>query len=198
MIGALRKILASLLIGTVALSIGILFWQMELKYVKPTPVPENYQEVFVNTRVYIGDSANTALTKPIFYHFFSTDCACSRFNLDHFNQLKKRFSDQIDFIVVIPAEDDLAEARPYFEGKTQIIRDENNQFALATGVYATPQAVLITTDYQLYFRGNYNRARYCTDPFSNYAQMAVDSLLAHSSPPDFGPLASISYGCGIN
>lgn len=196
--GVLRKVFASFLIAAVALTIGMLFWQMELKYTQPTPVPENYQEVYVNTKVYIGDTANTGLTKPVFYHFFSTECACSRFNLDHFNLLKKNFSNEVDFYVVIPADEDISEARPYFEGETRIIQDQNKEFALATGVYATPQAVIINTQNQLYFRGNYNRARYCTDPFSNYAQMALDSLIALKPAPEFGPMSYISYGCGIN
>lgn len=179
-------------------ALGAIFWHLELKYTQPTPVPENYKEVYVNDLVYIDDTLNAPLNKPVFYHFFSPECPCSRFNLKHFNLLKKLYGSSVDFYVVIPEEDDIAAAREYFEGETRIIRDVNQKFAIMSGVYSTPQAVIIGTDHRLYFRGNYNKARYCTDPLSNFAQMAVDSLMSHAPAPNFGPLSYIAYGCGIN
>ncbi len=193
----LRKVFASTFLLLVSASIGMLFWHMELIYTQPTPVPEGYKEVFVNDFVYLDDTLKPELSKPVFYHFFTTTCPCSRFNLTHFNELKKQYSTLVDFYVVIPAEDDISDARRYFEGETQIIRDTNKQFAIRTGVYATPQAVLINTDHRLYFRGNYNKSRYCTDPFSNFAQMALDSIRLSAPAPDFGILAQVAYGCGL-
>lgn len=194
----LRKITAGAFIVLVIVTIGALFWWTEVQYLLPTPVPEGYQELYVNEKVYVGDTISSKLDRPVFYHFFTTNCPCSRFNLSHFNSLRRNYGDSVDFIVVIPAEDDIAKARPYFEGKTRIIRDVNQEFAVALGVYSTPQAVLITPDHKLYFRGNYNKARYCTDPLSNFAQMALDSLHSGAHPPEFGPLSSIAYGCGID
>ena len=193
----MRGLIAALFLLVVAVCIGMLFWHAELKYTQPTPIPNDYVEVYVNDKIYIDDTTKTPLVKPVFYHFFTTSCPCSRFNLDHFNLLKKRYSDVLNFYVVIPAEDDLAEARTYFEGETKIIKDPERKFAIASGVYSTPQAVIIDTDHRLYFRGNYNKARYCTDPFSNFAQMAIDSLVSKANAPKFGPLSSIAYGCGI-
>lgn len=194
----LRKFIAAAFVIAVLLTIGAMFWWTEVQYLLPTPVPEGYQEVYVNEKVYPEDSPGEQLERPVFYHFFTTNCPCSRFNLTHFNSLRRHYGDSVDFVVVIPAEDDLSKARPYFEGETRIIRDVNQEFAVALGVYSTPQAVLINTNHQLYFRGNYNKARYCTDPLSNFAQMALDSLHAGVQPPKFGPLASIAYGCGID
>jgi len=193
----MRILIASVFLAAIGATIVWLFWQTELKYTQPTPVPEGYREIYVNEKVYVGDTTSPRLEKPVFYHFFTTNCPCSRFNLKHFNQLKRTFEDRMDFYVVVPAEDDLEEARAYFEGETKIIQDINKEFAIKTGVYSTPQAVIITEDRKLYFRGNYNKARYCTDPLSNYAQMALDSLWQSAPPPDFGPLANIAYGCGI-
>lgn len=193
----MRIFFAVLFLSTVAVAIGGVFWKVELQYILPTPVPDDYQEVYVNHKVYLNDTSEAILEKPVFYHFFTTNCPCSRFNLSHFNQLKERYGDEFDFYVVLPEEDDISEARQYFEGETKIILDRNKEFALRTGVYSTPQAVIIGTDHRLYFRGNYNRARYCTDPFSNYAQMAIDSLRADVPAPEFGPLSTIAYGCGI-
>jgi hypothetical protein len=69
--------------------------------------------------------------------------------------------------------------------------------AEACGVYSTPQAVVINTDLTLYYRGNYNKSRYCTDKRSNYAEMAITSILSKSDIPDFGPMALKAYGCTI-
>ena len=194
----LRKITAATFLVAVILAIGGMFWWSEVQYLLPTPVPDGYQEVYVNQKVYSEDKTSETLERPVFYHFFTTNCPCSRFNLTHFNTLRRNYGDEIDFIVVIPAEDDIAKARPYFEGETKIIRDVNQEFAVALGVYSTPQAVIINTKHQLYFRGNYNKARYCTDPLSNFAQMALDSLNQGVAPPSFGPLSTIAYGCGID
>ncbi len=175
-----------------------LFWQQEIRYVLPTPIPKDYQVVFVDTRIDIGDTLSTRLVKPVFYHFFNTDCPCSRFNLDHFNDLKSTYSRYLDFYVVVEEGSDLTKAREYFRGQTNIVEDRNKSYAIKCGVYSTPQAVIIDTNRKLYYRGNYNKARYCVDPKSNFAQMAVDSLLWGRSAPEFGPLASIAYGCGID
>ena len=194
----LRKIAAGVFIASVLGAIGAMFWWTEIQYLLPTPIPEGYREVYINQKVYPGDSTTTELSKPVFYHFFTTNCPCSRFNLTHFNSLRRHYGDSLEFVVVIPAEDDISKARPYFEGETKIIRDVNQEFAVSLGVYSTPQAVIINTNHQLYFRGNYNKARYCTDPLSNFAQMALDSLTSGVAPPEFGPQASIAYGCGID
>ena len=49
----------------------------------------------------------------------------------------------------------------------------------------------------LYYRGNYNRAKYCTDPRTSYAQKALDSLLADAPPPMMGVIATQAYGCQL-
>lgn len=104
----------------------------------------------------------------------------------------------MEFVAVIPEYSDLALAEDYFEGEIKIIRDIDRLFANELGVYSTPQAAIINTENKLYYRGNYNRSRYCTDPGSNFVQMALDSLFKGTHPPDFGLLATVSYGCGLD
>lgn len=193
----MRILSAAAFLIVVIVLIGSIFWQTELKYTRPTPVPKGYQEVYVNDLVYIHDSLKAPLEKPVFYHFFTTNCPCSRFNLTHFNFLKSTYGSDMDFYVVIPDEDEIDKARPYFEGITQIIRDVDKKFAVRSGVYSTPQAVIIDINHRLYFRGNYNKARYCIDPSGNFAQMAIDSIRSGADPPVFGPLSYIAYGCGV-
>jgi hypothetical protein len=75
--------------------------------------------------------------------------------------------------------------------------DASGKTAEKCGVYSTPQAVILTPEHELYYRGNYNRARYCTDKNSNFTQMALDSLLAGNPPPVFNISATRAYGCEL-
>lgn len=79
-----------------------------------------------------------------------------------------------------------------------VVIDKDEKIAKACGVYSTPQAAILNTDNTLFFRGNYNRARYCTDKNSNYVQMALDSLVAKKGPPHFSELATNAYGCVLS
>ncbi|RJE74890.1 AhpC/TSA family protein [Reichenbachiella sp. MSK19-1] len=194
----LRKILAAGLISVVFGSIIFLFWQQELQYVLPTPIPTDYTVVPVNQLLDITDQNIAPQSKPRLYHFFKPGCPCSRFNVKHFNSLRKTYQDQIDFIVVVPEGSDYFSSIEYFDEGLQITEDKGLLLAHEFGVYATPQAVIVSTDQKLYYRGNYNKARYCTDPGSNFAQMALDSLLSNRHPPEFGLLSTVSYGCGLS
>lgn len=135
--------------------------------------------------------------KPKLLHFFSPTCPCSRFNLKHFLSLNRKYNSEVDFYVVLSEPEKLTSAKYMLDTDMTILVDKNEMLAKACGVYSTPQAALIQTDNKLYFRGNYNRSRYCTDMNTNFVQMALDSLLAHREPPHFIELATQSYGCTI-
>ncbi|SMD38343.1 hypothetical protein SAMN04488029_3757 [Reichenbachiella faecimaris] len=187
----------SLFLAFVFTFIGYLFWQQEVQYTLPTPVPDDYQIVYVNQSIHLDNYLKKSSQSPILYHFFSPECPCSRFNLKHFNSLKRKFGDRMEFVVVIPEYSDLDLSTKYFEGELKVIRDTNRTFANELGVYSTPQAAIISKENRLYYRGNYNRSRYCTDPGSNFVQMALDSLFSGAPAPAFGLLSTVSYGCGL-
>ena len=69
--------------------------------------------------------------------------------------------------------------------------------AVACGVYSTPQAVLLDTIRKLYYRGNYNNSRYCTDEKTSFAKFAIEGLLNDRSKLVFSPLALRAYGCTL-
>jgi hypothetical protein len=69
--------------------------------------------------------------------------------------------------------------------------------AAACGIYSTPQAVLLDEHLRLYYRGNYNASRYCTDENTSYAKIALAALLNNSSGIIFNPLALRAYGCSL-
>ncbi|MBO9573068.1 MAG: hypothetical protein J7497_12825 [Chitinophagaceae bacterium] len=180
--------------------ISLLFWHNEWKYSLPTPVPHNYQPVNPGTPISIGNVFKQRdPSKPVLLHFFNPDCPCSRFNITHFKSLVKQYGDKIDFVIIaMPGKDKnytALDIQDRFRLSLPVLFDSS--IAATCGVYSTPQAVLIGADHRLYYRGNYNKSRYCTDKKSNYAQMAIDSLLLKSAGPSFGEAAVKSYGCEL-
>ena len=179
-------------------AISLLFWYNEWIYSLPTPVPEKYHALKQGEYVDITGKFNFAKGAPVFLHFFNPDCPCSKFNIPHFKSLVKEYSDKVSFAVVVMAKD-----KSYTEEKIQdrfgltvpVLFDTS--LAVSCGVYSTPQAVLLDNDHTLYYRGNYNKSRYCTDKKSNYAQMAINSLLANNQQPIFNQYALKAYGCSL-
>jgi thiol-disulfide isomerase/thioredoxin len=197
-----RILLASSLLVIIFGLIGSLFWYQESRYLLPTPLPKNYQPVAIGQTVTAADELKPYLQsgKPVVLHFFNPDCPCSRFNMQHFSNLVKTYRQQFQFIAVMQTED-MAKAKQLFEEKytlpIPVIQDSGKRIATAYGVYATPQAVILNGNGRIYYRGNYNRSRYCTRKESNFAQMAIDSLLAGKPEPEFLELATQAYGCEL-
>jgi peroxiredoxin len=206
----LKLLLAIFSIAAIFMAIGSLFWFQELQYQLPTPVPASYQAVLAGQKINVvylsasmateAASAQTEANKPVVLHFFNPDCPCSRFNLDHFRQLIDRYKDHFTFYAVLQVEHSegaIEEFKKKYDLPVAVIVDMDGKLAQACGVYSTPQAVVMDAKQQLYYRGNYNRARYCTDPASNFAQMALDSLLANRPAPVFQEIATQAYGCEL-
>lgn len=196
----MRKVLAGLLLVTASVSIALLFWSQELKYVMPTPVPEHFVSHAPNSKVDLTLLEGYRAGKPVYIHFFNPDCPCSRFNLKHFHSLASRFGDHVQVFAVIPAYADLARAQDMIgtdNPSVAIVQDHADSLASACGVYATPQAAVIDAARQLYYRGNYNKSRYCTTKDSNYAEIALAALVAGEAAPQFGPGATQPYGCQL-
>lgn len=194
----MRRVALIFILVSVFAGIAAIFWYQEIQYLLPTPVPKDYR-VVLPQQVIQFDSALIAQKngKPKLLHFFSPDCPCSRFNLKHFLTLNRKYNKTIDFYVVIADKKKVTSAQYMIGHAVPVIIDSNEQLAKACGVYSTPQAALIQHNNQLYFRGNYNRSRFCTNKNSNFVQMAMDSLLAGREPPHFIELATQSYGCNI-
>ena len=177
-------------------AIAGIFWRSEYVYSLPTPVPVGYSQVMPGETVDLKEKIDTH-GKPLFLHFFNPACPCSKFNIPHFKSLVKKYSNKIDFAIVVLSKDESYSAtdiRNKFSLDIPVYFDKD--IAKKCGVYSTPQAVLLADD-KLYFRGNYNKSRYCTSKNSNYAEMAIDSLLGNISKPVFNQYALVSYGCTL-
>lgn len=196
----MRKLLAFALLAACLSSIGFIFWKQELQFVKPTPKPENLKQVIQ------GDSINSELfsdfgSKPLYIHFYNYDCPCSRFNIKEFELMVAKYKDKINFLAIVQSSDPLNEtAAKNFEKKYGLgiptIYDNNGNYANTLGIYSTPQAVLIK-DAKIFYKGNYNKARFCTSKNTKFAEIALDALLNNESAPEFPLLATIPYGCEL-
>lgn len=183
--------LALLFSGMIAI-----FWRNEWKYSLPTPVPQDYKAVNKGQDVEVLWKLNPTASKPLFLHFFNPDCPCSRFNITHFRSLEKEYNNKVSFAIVVMSKEKYSakEIQQKFNVTIPVLFD--TAIAASCGVYSTPQAVIIDTNHKLYYRGNYNKSRYCTDKKSEYAKMALDALL-HQEDIVFDPFALKAYGCQL-
>ncbi|HEY2583278.1 MAG TPA: redoxin domain-containing protein [Mucilaginibacter sp.] len=178
-------------------AVGALFWYNEWVYHLPTPIPSNYKPVDQGTVIKLKGALENTGNKPLFLHFFNPDCPCSRFNISNFKALVKQYGRQVNFVIVVMN-------NKYYTAKA--IKDKfdlnlpvlfDASIATSCGVYSTPQAVLLDTGHKLYYRGNYNRSRYCTDEKTSYAKMAIAGLLNNHAKVMFDQLALRAYGCRL-
>jgi hypothetical protein len=191
-----RYFLSVLFLVTLFFLVGIIFWQQELKYALPTPIPMDYSLVPIHqkiARLELGIATNTASL----LHFYNPECPCSAFNVTHIRQLIQSHGKSISIYVIVPTLQDVPKAMKEFGETVQVKADPAQQIAEACGVYSTPQAAIIDDQGRLYFRGNYNKARYCTSTATNYAELALVSLLNGAAPPSFDLAATQSYGCEL-
>ncbi len=191
-----RIIGLGLVLVACAIGIGMLFWRQELKYQLPTPVPADYVAVKVSTPI----SLPTDLKKgnSLFLHFYSPDCPCSRFNARHLKSLIRSYRDSVQIVVVVSSQENKEKAAKDLGNELDIWIDRDEKLAKSCGVYSTPQAVIIDKNSNLFYRGNYNRSRYCTTRATNFAELSLIALLNNKPPPSFGLLSTQSYGCELS
>jgi hypothetical protein len=174
-----------------------LFWINEWVYSLPTPVPENYKGVSAGTLMNL-DAKIKDENKPLFLHFFNPACPCSKFNVPHFRSLVKQYKDKVTFAIVVLSGNKKWSAEKIQEMvKLDIPVLFDSTVATSCGVYSTPQAVIIDKDSRLYYRGNYNKSRYCTNKESNYAAIALDGMFKQSVNPVTDPYSLNAYGCQL-
>ena len=188
-----------LLVACLSICLGgifTVFWKQELKYQLPTPVPGDYHAIDVGEPVSLP--AVLSKDKAYFLHFYNPDCPCSRFNTRHLKSLIGTYHDSIAIVIVVPADTDIKKAQREFGNELPILVDDQKAIAKSCGVYSTPQAAIVDKNQNLFYRGNYNRSRYCTARASNFAELSLIALINHHPPPAFGLAATQSYGCELN
>jgi len=193
----LKKWLVGIWLIFLLSAVGALFWYNEWIYHLPTPVPVNYKHVYPGQLVRFKGDVKTDHNKPTFLHFFNPDCPCSRFNIASFQSIVKQYRQQVNFAIVIMSKKKFTvkEIQDKFGLNIPVLFDAS--IAPSCGVYSTPQAVLLNTDNTLYFRGNYNSSRYCTNEKTSFAKIAIAGLLDNQQQLAFSPLALKAYGCSL-
>ena len=196
----IRVVLYFLFVAGVFFFMVGLFWKQELQYLKPTPRPINLAEVMVGDTVpahilkRLGSHAN------LFVHFYNYSCPCSRFNSTEFNKITDKFSNEVAFVAVLEVQNSADGAINRFKQKYSlgipIVADAQGEIAQSLGIYSTPQAVVIRNG-QIFYKGNYNKARYCVSRNTRFAEMALVAMLAGQQPPVFPLSALIAYGCEL-
>jgi hypothetical protein len=184
---------------------GYALWIQDWKWGLPTPRPTGLVQMPIGSHVALPERI-TAITsraadRPVFLHFFNPECPCSRFTEDHIRSLIRVHGRGSTFVGVIEPEDGPvdadAPARVAHAFGIPVLLDADGAIARAAGVYATPQAVIVTSSGALYYRGNYNTARYCTDARTEFARLALEHLLA-GAPAFAAPReALVAYGCPL-
>jgi hypothetical protein len=199
----MKQFLSLMVVISLFFCILFIFWKQEWKYLVPTPIPENYQSVLPKASLNLDSIVKLNKTKPIFLHFFSSDCPCSKYNIVHFRYLVEKYQNKINFYAVLFSDGspNLNDNKKVFIDTYQvdipIIVKNGSKIAELCGVYSTPQAVIIQKDNLLFYRGNYNKSRYCNDKNTNFAELAIIDLLQGKEPPNFGELATRAYGCEL-
>jgi len=193
----MRKLLVIIWLMLLASTLGALFWYNELVYHLPTPVPAGYKAVGQGTFIKLRGPLAENFSKPVLLHFFNPDCPCSRFNITNFRALVKQYGGKVNFVVVVLHNSyyTAKQIQDKFDLDVPVTFDAS--LATACGVYSTPQAVLLDARHKLYYRGNYNSSRYCTDEKTNYAKMAIMGLLNDHARIIFNQLALRAYGCRL-
>jgi hypothetical protein len=193
----MKKVMVVIWLMLLLSAIGALFWYNEWVYHLPTPVPSNYKPVSQGKIIKLNGLLEADHSKPLFIHFFNPDCPCSRFNISNFKSLVKQYGRKVNFVVVVMNNKyyTAKQIQDKFDLNIPVLFDAS--IATSCGVYSTPQAVLLDSERKLYYRGNYNSSRYCTDEKTSYAKMAITGLLNDHSKLIFDQLASRAYGCRL-
>ncbi|MBO9698964.1 MAG: hypothetical protein J7604_02080 [Sporocytophaga sp.] len=185
----MKKGLILLIIPFCLISVCVLLWNEYYRYSLPTSVPDNYKTISIGHRT----SLFNEYQKPILLHFFNPNCPCSKFNSEYIQSLQRKYKDRITFLAVVE-QAYIKDYKNTFHFK--LIADDGS-IADSLGVYATPQAVILK-DGIIIYRGNYNKARFCTDKETYFPEIVLDSLLNNKPLPNIPPIASKAYGCNLN
>ena len=188
---------AALLIG-----MGYSFWYADWQYSLPTPKPEGLVQQPIGSRPELPAelAARMHPGRPLVVNFASAQCACTEFNLDHVRKLQTEFGKSMDFVTVLETNAADTNAKEEFESmklRMPVVYDQKGRVSEALGVYGTPQAAILDRDGRLYYRGNYNKSRYCADEATEYARIALDALAANQPAPAMPREATITYGCPL-
>jgi hypothetical protein len=187
--------------------VGWTFWEQDVRYMLPTPRPPGLAQpqtgALLPVERWLAGAGLPAPGRPVHLHVFNPECPCSRFNADHVRELVKSYGEHVQFAGLVQvaagasAEEvtTAKEAAAALDLGMPLVIDEGGVIAGAAGVYSTPQAVLVDGRGALVYRGNYNTSRYHVDPRSEFARIALESLVKGGNV--FVDPEVPAYGCEL-
>lgn len=179
-----------------ALTIGV-FWYQDWRYSLPTPRPAALVQPELGSLISLDELVRDS-SRPVWLHFFNPNCPCSQFNLDHVRNVIAQFGDRVQVVAVLEATAPVhLETWAKFHLNCPAVVDEGGAIAKRAGVYATPQGVVLDEHRRLYYRGNYNLARYCTAEETEFVRLAIEGCLAHQPAGSLPTAASVAVGCEL-
>jgi len=154
-------------------------WYFVYRYALPAAPPSrverlNSREVLTDTRgkaIPLSGSASITLLD-----FTSSECGCSQFVKSDVERLAQKYTERGVHVVHILEDESSGGATGEF------VSDAHGVIAKRFGVGATPGAVVIRGDGEVVYAGAYNRARFCDDVDSAYADQAIDAALRGKKP----------------
>jgi hypothetical protein len=200
-----RPITASIVVVALLGFVGHTMWQQDWKWGLPTPRPAQLKQPKIGAHLELPESVtarwSSTAGRPLFLHFYNPDCPCSRFNQDHVRDLIRAHRGNVTIIAVIAPEGGPVSPRAVANAERDlgvpVLLDADGSLAKRVGVYSSPQAVIVEPDGALYYRGNYNLARYCTDARTEFARLAIEHVLAGKPAYDAPVQARVAYGCPL-
>ena len=196
------RILVAAAASTLCLGTAVAaFWYQDWRYSLPTPRPAGLSQPALGDPIDVATVLGAPFQgRAIAVHVLDPECPCSRFNRDHLRSLVRRFGDRLQFVALVQGSQDPGALQRSFESwgiPAAVVADPGGRRAARLGVYSTPQAVVIDGEARLFFRGNYNSARYCVDKRTEFARIAIEALLAGRALPPLPSEARIAYGCPL-
>jgi len=181
---------------------GHAFWDLDLRYARPTPAPPGRVDVERGARVELPDELARyvrAAPGPTLLHVFNPECPCSRFNLEHVVAIARELAGRARVVAVLQGADAKAAAAAFEARDTGLahVSDPDGSIAASVGAYSTPQAAIVDRDGRLLWRGNYNVSRFCRDRDTEFARIALEHAVAGRDLPAFPADATIAYGCAL-
>jgi len=177
-----------------------MFWEQELQYVMPTPVPVNFVDVKAGDKINLEGHLDIKEGSAVLLHFFNEKCPCSRFNMRDLEHIAYKNKNDLQLIVIIQSDDN--ESIKRFNDKYELdvptVLDSKGEISKICGIYATPQAVLLDKESKIYFKGNYNKARFCTTKNTKFVELALGYMKKNEPLPLFLEYAITQpYGCSL-
>ena len=174
------------------------YWEEEFQYY----VIENAPSLVVGSDVDLSEFFSNS-KRPIYFHFFDEDCADSKISLEHFPIVAKHYQEVCEYIVVNASNLEAAALRQEYQlpSYIQIIDDSDHVLTNRLKVVTTPHALIVNTDNQLLFTGNYSDGSgLCgANTIRNSAPaVALRFLASNHQTPLFSPYQIAFTGCPIN